>query len=70
MECIQRAADHARNDFIDRLDTEIKHRPLVIYERMLDSLSTSEYLDFQKSHKGDDIARKIGALVPLYLERS
>ena len=70
MECIQRAADHARNDFIDRLDTEIKHRPLVIYERMLDALSTSEYLDFQKTHKGDAIVRKISALLPLYLERS
>ena len=70
MERIKAAAARDRNVFLDRLDVEIKYRPLIIYGRMLDALTTSEYLDFQKTHKGDDIAEKIRALVPLYLERS
>ena len=70
MERIQNAAANARNDFLVRLDAEIRYRPLVIYERMLDTLTTSEFLDFLKAHKDEEIAEKICALIPLYLERS
>lgn len=70
MKRIKSAAAHARNDFIDRLDVEIKYRPLVIFERMLDALNTSEFLAFRKTHRGEEIASQIDALVPLYLERS
>ena len=70
MERIQNAAANTRNDFLVRLDAEIRYRPLVIYERMLDTLTTSEFLDFQKAHKDEEIAEKMCALIPLYLERS
>ena len=70
MERIQNAAANARNDFLVRLDAEIRYRPLVIYERMLDALTTSEFLAFLKAHKDEEIAEKMCALIPLYLERS
>ena len=70
MERIQNAAANARNDFLVRLDAEIRYRPHVIYERMLDALTTSEFLDFLKAHKDEEIAEKMCALIPLYLERS
>ena len=70
MERIQNAAANTRNDFLVRLDAEIRYRPLVIYERMLNTVTTSEFLDFQKAHKDEEIAEKMCALIPLYLERS
>jgi hypothetical protein len=70
IERIESAAARARADFVDRLDAEIKYRPLVIFNRMLDSLNTSERLAFLKAHKGEEISSQIDALVPLYLERS
>ena len=70
MERIKSAAARARNDFINWLDMEIKYRPLVIFGRMLDALNTTEYLTFQKAHRDEEITSQIGALVPLYLERS
>lgn len=70
MERIKSAAARARNDFINWLDMEIKYRPLVIFGRMLDALNTTEYLTFQKTHRDEEIASQIGAIVPLYLERS
>lgn len=70
MERIKSAAARAHNDFINRLNVEIKYRPLVIFGRMLDALNTTEYLAFRKAHRDEEIASQIDALVPLYLERS
>ena len=70
MEAICNSAARDRERFIDNLELEIKHRPHQIYEKMLDALSTSEWLDFSKKHSADCFEKKITALVSLYLDRS
>ena len=42
----------------------------MVYERMLDSLSASEYVDFIKHGDSGDMMKNINYLMPLYLSRS
>lgn len=70
MERIKEVAENNRKNFIAKLKADIKSNPSMVYRKMLEEISTAEFVEFTKKSDGLSIAEKIKILIPIYLKNN
>ena len=70
MERIKEVAENSRKDFVAKLKADIKANPSRVYRKMLEEISTAEFVEFTKKSNGLSIAEKIKILIPIYLKNN
>lgn len=70
MERIKEVAENNRKNFIAKLKADIKSNPSMVYRKMLEEISTAEFVEFTKRSNGLSIAEKIKILIPIYLKKN
>lgn len=70
MKRIEELAENNRKSFIAKLKADIKTNPSMVYRKMLEELSASEFCEFTKKSDGLSIADKIKILIPIYLKKN
>ena len=64
---VESEAEKKRAAWMEYVEREIKCRPLYFYEKILDGLSTGEFLDWSKNHPREGGAADwCRALIPVY----
>lgn len=70
MERIKEVAENNKKSFIEKLKADIKANPSRVYRKMLEEISTAEFVEFTKKSNGLSIAEKIKILIPIYLKNN
>lgn len=70
MERIKEVAENNKKSFIEKLKADIKVNPSMVYRKMLEELSASEFCEFTKKSDSLGIADKIKILIPMYLKKN
>ena len=70
MERIKEVAENNKKSFIEKLKADIKSNPSRVYRKMLEEISTAEFVEFTKRSNSLSIAEKIKILIPIYLKNN